>query len=98
NMPPLKPAASLADTATNRPRYGQLRSTRMIIAPPVPCAPAAIFAVLCAAGAGPAAAQNEAVLKSFFEGKRLTLKIDMPGSSDGVDVRGEPEQASDHSA
>jgi len=68
----------------------------MSIAPRVRCARAAIVAVLCAAGAGPAAAQNEAVLKSFFEGKRVTLKIDMPGSSDGVDVRGDARQAIDY--
>ena len=35
----------------------------------------------------PAAAQNEAALRAFFEGKRVTLKIDLPGTSDGVDVR-----------
>jgi hypothetical protein len=34
-----------------------------------------------------AAAQNESGLRSYFEGRRVTLKIDMPGSSDGVDVR-----------
>ena len=37
--------------------------------------------------AAPAAAQNERTLREFFEGKRVTLKIDMPGTSDGVDVR-----------
>ncbi len=37
--------------------------------------------------AAPAAAQNEDALRAFFEGKRVTLKIDMPGTSDGVDVR-----------
>ena len=35
----------------------------------------------------PAFAQNEAALKSSFEGRRITLRIDMPGSADGVDVR-----------
>jgi hypothetical protein len=34
-----------------------------------------------------AAAQDEAALRSFFEGTRVTLKIDMPGAADGVDVR-----------
>ena len=33
-----------------------------------------------------AAAQDEAALKSFFEGHRVTVKVDMPGTSDGVDV------------
>ena len=37
--------------------------------------------------AAPAAAQNEDALRAFFEGKRVTLKIDMPGTSDGIDVR-----------
>lgn len=29
---------------------------------------------------------TEAVLKQYFEGKRVTVKIDMPGTSEGVDV------------
>ena len=37
--------------------------------------------------AAPVAAQNEAALKSYFEGKRVTLRLDMPGTSDGVDVQ-----------
>lgn len=35
--------------------------------------------------------QNEAELRKFFEGKRVTLKIDMPATSDGVDVWPETE-------
>jgi hypothetical protein len=31
-------------------------------------------------------AQTEAALKKYFEGKTVALKIDMPGSSDGVNV------------
>ena len=42
------------------------------------------FAVIAAA---PAQAQDEAALRSYFEGRRVTVKIDMPGTSDGVDVR-----------
>ena len=42
-----------------------------------------------AAAATPAFAQNESSLKSFFEGRRVTVKIDMPGTSDGVDIRWE---------
>lgn len=33
-----------------------------------------------------ASAQNEAALREFFEGKTVQLKIDMPGTSDGVNV------------
>lgn len=36
--------------------------------------------------AAPAGAQDEAALKSFFEGRRVTVRIDMPGTSDGVNV------------
>jgi hypothetical protein len=43
----------------------------------------------------PAAAQNEDALRAFFEGKRVTLKIDMPGTSDGVDVRADASRALD---
>lgn len=34
----------------------------------------------------PAAAQDEAALKTFFEGKRVMLKMDMPATAAGVDV------------
>src|SRR5712692_9870776 len=43
--------------------------------------------IITVAVAMPAAAQDEATLRSFFEGKRMALKIDMPGTSDGVDIR-----------
>jgi hypothetical protein len=35
----------------------------------------------------PARAQDEAALRSYFEGRRVAVKIDMPGTSEGVDVR-----------
>jgi hypothetical protein len=53
------------------------------------------FALLAAAG--PAAAQDEASLRSYFEGRRVTLRIDMPGSSDGVDVHADSSQPMDYS-
>jgi hypothetical protein len=49
--------------------------------------------VLCFAGAislcspAGAGAQDEATLRSNLEGMRVVLKIDMPGTSDGVDLR-----------
>jgi hypothetical protein len=43
----------------------------------------------------PAAAQNEAALKSHFEGRRVTVRIDMPGTSDGVDVHADAGEAID---
>ena len=57
---------------------------------------AAACAVAMALGMStPAAAQTEAALKSYFEGKRVTLRLDMPGSADGVDVRADARQAVD---
>src|SRR5216117_2943424 len=53
-------------------------------------------AAIVFASVAPAAAQNEGALKSFFEGKRVTLRIDMPGASDGVDVQGDAKQAIDY--
>jgi len=41
---------------------------------------------LLAALAGPAKAQSEADLKRYFEGRRVTLRIDMPGTEQGVDI------------
>ena len=52
--------------------------------------------LVAAAAATPAFAQNEASLKSFFEGRRVTLKIDMPGTSDGVDVEADARQPIDY--
>ena len=49
--------------------------------------------VLLLALAAPAAAQNEAALKEYFEGKRVTLRMDMPGTSDGVDVHADARRA-----
>jgi hypothetical protein len=56
-----------------------------------PCA-AAILLTLAA----PAAAQSEDALRSFFEGKRVAVKIDMPGTSDGVDVKPDASRALDY--
>jgi hypothetical protein len=56
-------------------------------------APAA--AAIAALLAAPAFAQNEAALRSAFEGRRVTVKVDMPGSSDGIDVRVEPGRSLD---
>ena len=47
----------------------------------------ALLAVsLCALCAAPALAQNEAELRDFFEGKSVRVKIDMPGTQEGIDV------------
>jgi len=46
--------------------------------------------------AAPAAAQTEEALRAAFEGKRVTLRIDMPGTSDGVDVHGDARHALDY--
>jgi hypothetical protein len=51
--------------------------------------------VMVLALAAPAAAQDESALRSAFEGKRVTLRIDMPGTSDGVDVQGDARRALD---
>jgi hypothetical protein len=55
---------------------------------------AAMTAVLTLAA--PAAAQNETALKAYFEGKRVTLRIDMPGTSGGVDVEADASRAVDY--
>lgn len=61
-----------------------------------PAAVAAACAVATALGTStPAAAQTEAALKSYFEGKRVTLRLDMPGSADGVDVHADASRAVD---
>jgi hypothetical protein len=42
------------------------------------------------------AAQDENTFKAYFEGRRITLRMDMPGSSDGVDVPIQPPRAIDY--
>jgi hypothetical protein len=51
--------------------------------------------IMVLALAAPSAAQDEAALRTAFEGKRVTLRIDMPGTSDGVDVQGDARRALD---
>jgi hypothetical protein len=51
---------------------------------------------MASAFASPAAAQDETALKAAFEGHRVTLRIDMPGTSDGVDVRPESRSGIDY--
>ena len=52
--------------------------------------------VMVLALAAPAAAQNEAALKSYFEGRHVTLRVDMPGTSEGVDVHADASRAVDY--
>jgi hypothetical protein len=56
----------------------------------------AICILIAAAAAVPAAAQGEDALRSFFEGRRITVKIDMPGTSDGVDLYVDQRQPLDY--
>lgn len=46
--------------------------------------------------AAPAAAQDEADLKYFFEGRLVTLRVDMPGTKDGVNVHPEFRRSIDY--
>ena len=43
----------------------------------------------------PAVAQNEQALKSYFEGHRVSVRLDMPGTQEGVDVHADARQALD---
>ena len=42
--------------------------------------------LLLGLSARPAVAQTEAALRAYFEGKSVTVNVEMPGSDDGVDV------------
>jgi hypothetical protein len=53
--------------------------------------PVLVGVAFCALlAATPAWAQNEAALKSYFEGRRVTVRLDLPGTVDGVDVEIDP--------
>jgi hypothetical protein len=58
--------------------------------------PVLVSTVLLLALAAPAVAQNEEALKAYFEGRRVTLRMDMPGTSDGVDVHADARRAIDY--
>ena len=55
-------------------------------------------AALLTAIAAPAAAQNEDALRAFFEGRQVVVQIDMPGTSDGVDLKADARGAIDYPA
>jgi hypothetical protein len=57
---------------------------------------AAAAVALLAAFAASAAAQDEDALKAYFEGRRIVLRMDMPGSADGVDVQLDPARGIDY--
>ena len=41
-------------------------------------------------------AQDENAFKAYFEGRRITLRMDMPGSADGVDIQVDPPRSIDY--
>ena len=43
----------------------------------------------------PAAAQTEDALKSYFEGHRVTVRLDMPGTQEGVDIHADARRPFD---
>ena len=55
-----------------------------------------LVVVIMSAAVG-ASAQNEQDLKQYFEGKTVSIKIDMPASRDGVNVYPEREQPLNYS-
>jgi hypothetical protein len=54
---------------------------------PYPLLATVLIAIALAAPRAEAQGPNEAEIKRHFEGKRVTLRIDMPGAADGVDIR-----------
>jgi hypothetical protein len=44
------------------------------------------FGVLCVLTAVSAQAQTEVALKAFFEGKKVSIKLDLPAGKDGMDI------------
>ena len=51
----------------------------------------AAVVIVCA----PAAAQNEEALRNYFEGHRVTVRIDMPGTQEGIDIHADARRAFD---
>jgi len=76
--------------------FGDTDNRRMCISFPARGTVALACASLLTLTAASAAAQDESTLQSCFHGKRVTVTIDMPGTSDGVDVHGDARQALDY--
>src|SRR4029453_639440 len=58
-----------------------------------------VGAAVAAAGlltATSAAAQDVNALKAYFEGRRITLRMDMPASANGVDIQVAPPRSLDY--
>src|SRR5215471_8548378 len=56
----------------------------------------ALFAAVVVVSASiPAAAQDEAVFRDFFEGKSVTVKMDMPATQQGIDIYPDARRAID---
>ena len=47
---------------------------------------ATLAGIFVIGAAGPALAQTEAALKSYFEGKMVRLRLDMPATQEGIDI------------
>ena len=56
---------------------------------------ALLIAAIISPGAGVAVAQSEAALRSFFEGRSVVVRLDLPGTAEGVDVYPGAEHAID---
>jgi hypothetical protein len=54
-----------------------------------------VGSMILVATARPAAAQSESHLRSFFEGRTVAVKLEMPGAQEGVDVYPDAAQAID---
>lgn len=55
------------------------------------------FTAVVVLAAVPSFAQSEGYLKSFFEGRKVTVRIDMPANESGIDVRPGMEPVLDYS-
>src|SRR5687768_4285619 len=80
---PVLAPAGYKDVVSNRPateRVGHQGETMRIKLVPL------LLLLPLALTARPAVAQTEAALRAYFEGKSITVKVEMPGSDDGVDV------------
>jgi len=51
---------------------------------------------LLVAFATPVTAQNEQALKAYFQKRPITLRLDIPGSSDGVDIHVDQPRSLDY--
>jgi hypothetical protein len=84
-----------ADLAGNADKSNELTQEGVPMGRTIRSIQALMLVAAAAAFATPAAAQNEEALKAHFEGHQVIVRLDMPGTQEGVDVHADARRPID---